>query len=101
MNKKDLKVTMLHTLVAFEESVTRNEAETIVDHAIRLAILCKDDDNRGGLTGIDAISGGPDERREIERRSGFYLRGEPFGHWQWVDRFWQLMELGPDLNGRI
>ena len=99
MDKRNLKADMLHLLVARSEGISQPEAVVLIDRAVRLALLCKADDDRGGVTGLDATSGDPDCRDEIERQAGQF--GYVSGAWDWADRFFQILVHGPALEGQI
>lgn len=107
MDKRNLKADMLHLLVARMEGIDRPEAVILTDRAIRLALLCKADDDRGGVTGLDATSGDPECRAEIERQAGTHRLVHPTGEdalvgvWDWADKFFQILVHGPALEGQI
>ena len=107
MDKRNLKSDMLHLLVARAEGIDQPEAVILIDRAIRLALLCKADDDRGGVTGLDATSGDPECRAEIERQAGVHRLVNGIGEdaltgvWDWADRFFQILVHGPALEGQI
>jgi hypothetical protein len=107
MDKRNIKADMLHLLVARAEGIEQPEAVILIDRAIRLALLCKADDDRGGVTGLDATSGDPECRAEIERQAGVHRLWNAAGDealvgvWNWTDKFFQILTYGPALEGQI